>query len=75
MGAPSAVSIAVAELRNARSVLGIGLGLARVQGALPARRVWVALVQGAGTPLTAHGVQPWVEIHSSPGGSAMSYVQ
>ena len=62
----------MAVLRNARSVLGIGLGIARIQGTSPAGRVWVALVQGAGARSTAHGVRPWAKIHSSPGGSATS---
>ena len=72
MGDPIAEGIAVAVLRSARSVLGIGLGIARNKGTSPAGRVWVAMVQGAGARSTAHGVRSWVKIHFSPGGSATS---
>lgn len=48
----------VAALRNTRSVLGIDLGIAGIQGVSPAGRVWVAWVQGAGALSTVHGVQP-----------------
>ena len=53
-----AVGVAVAALRNARSVLDIGLAIARIQGTLPAGRVWVALVQGAGARSTTRSVRP-----------------
>ena len=72
MGTPIALSFAVALLRNARSALGTGLEIARVQGTLPSRAGTDRLIQGAGAASRAHGVQPWVKIHSSPGGSATS---
>ncbi|MCY3619883.1 MAG: hypothetical protein OXG66_19580 [Acidimicrobiaceae bacterium] len=58
MSAPSAGGFVVAALRNTRSVLGIDLGIAGIQGVSPAGRVWVAWVQGAGALSTVHGVQP-----------------